>query len=260
MLEWIESLSQPVADFVNGTLGPTATFLEHYVWAWPKQTPLLAIILLGTGLFVTLRLGFIQLRGFRHAVDITRGKYDDPKDEGDLKHFQALTTALSATVGIGNIAGVAIAIRLGGPGALFWMWVTAFFGMALKYVECTLAMMYRKVNADGSISGGPMYYIEMGMGGRWKWMAILFAAFAAISSFGGGCMNQSNSLSDQVQSYTGIPTVVTGLVFAGLVATVIIGGIRRIGKVTALRWRCSTWPGRRQSCSRSSPKSPGGSR
>jgi AGCS family alanine or glycine:cation symporter len=234
VLEWIESVSRTIADFVNGTLGPTATFLEHYVWAFPKETPALAVILLGTGLFVTLRLGFIQVRGFRHAIDITRGKYDNPEDQGDLKHFQALTTALSATVGIGNIAGVALAIRLGGPGALFWMWVTAFFGMALKYVECTLAMMYRKVNADGSISGGPMYYIEMGMGSRWKWLAIAFAAFAAISSFGGGCMNQSNSLADQVQSSWGIPTVITGLVFAALVAAVIIGGIRRIGRVTAL--------------------------
>jgi len=234
VLEWIESLSGSIADFVNGTLGPTATFLEHYVWGVPKDTPALAVILLGTGLFVTLRLGFIQVRGFRHAIDITRGKYDNPDDAGDLKHFQALTTALSATVGIGNIAGVALAIRLGGPGALFWMWVTAFFGMALKYVECTLAMMYRKVNPDGSISGGPMYYIEMGMGSNWKWLAIVFAGFAAISSFGGGCMNQSNSLADQVQSYSGIPTVVTGLVFAALVGTVIIGGIRRIGRVTAL--------------------------
>ena len=234
MLEWIEAVTGPVTDFVNNTLGPFATFLEHYVWGWPEQAPLLAVVLLGTGLFVTLRLVFIQLRGFRHAVNITRGKYDNPEDQGDLKHFQALTTALSATVGIGNIAGVAIAIRLGGPGALFWMWVTAFFGMALKYVECTLALMHRRINPDGSVSGGPMYYIEYGLGRKWKWLAIAFAAFAAISSFGGGCMNQSNSLADVVQSEWGIPTVVTGLVFAGLVGAVIIGGIRRIGQVTAI--------------------------
>ena len=144
------------------------------------------------------------------------------------------TTALSATVGIGNIAGVALAIRMGGPGALFWMWVTAFFGMALKYVECTLALMHRRINPDGSVSGGPMYYIEMGLGRNWKWLAMLFAGFAAISSFGGGCMNQSNTLADQVQSTWGIPTVVTGLIFAGVVGGVIIGGIRRIGRVTAL--------------------------
>ncbi len=233
-MESLQSLAQSIADLVNGFLGPPADFLEHYVWAWPEDVPLLAVVLLGTGLFVTLRLAFIQLRGFRHAIDITRGVYDNPEDAGDLKHFQALTTALSATVGIGNIAGVAIAIRLGGPGALFWMWVTAFFGMALKYAECTLALRYRKVHPDGSVSGGPMYYIEMGLGPKWKWMAIVFAACGAISSFGGGCMNQSNTLADQVQSSFGVPPVLTGLVFASLVALVIIGGIRRIGRVTAI--------------------------
>jgi AGCS family alanine or glycine:cation symporter len=181
-----------------------------------------------------LRLGFVQIRGFRHAIRITRGLYDDPNDEGDLNHFQALTTALSATVGIGNIAGVAIAIRMGGPGALFWMWLSAFFGMALKYTECTLAVQYRKVNPDGSVSGGPMYYIERGLGKNWKWMAMLFAVFAVLSSFGGGCMNQSNTLADQIRSEFGIPTVISGLVFASLVALVIIGGIRRIGRVTSI--------------------------
>jgi len=234
VLDWIEGIAQPIADFVNNTLGPVASYLEHWVWKFPEKAPLLALILVGTGLFVTVRLAFIQIRGFRHAVNITRGKYDNPADAGDLSHFQALTTALSATVGIGNIAGVALAIRMGGPGALFWMWLTAFFGMALKYVECTLALMHRKVNPDGSVSGGPMYYIEMGLGKRWKWLAILFAAFAAISSFGGGCMNQSNTLAVQVESQWGIPTVISGLIFASLVAAVIIGGIKRIGRVTSI--------------------------
>ncbi len=234
MLDWIEGIAQPIADFVNNTLGPVASYLEHWVWNFPEKAPLLALILVGTGLFVTVRLAFIQIRGFRHAINITRGKYDNPADAGDLNHFQALTTALSATVGIGNIAGVALAIRMGGPGALFWMWLTAFFGMALKYVECTLALMHRKVNPDGSVSGGPMYYIEMGLGKRWKWLAILFAAFAAISSFGGGCMNQSNTLAVQVESQWGIPTVISGLIFASLVAAVIIGGIKRIGRVTSI--------------------------
>ena len=234
MFDWIEGLAQSIAQFVNGTFGPAADFMEHWVWLWPEKAPLLAVILLGTGLFVTVRLGFVQVRGFKHAIAITMGKYDNPDDEGDLKHYQALTTALSATVGIGNIAGVALAIRLGGPGALFWMWLTAFFGMALKFVECSLALMYRKVHRDGSVSGGPMYYIELGLGPSWKWMAMLFAGFAAIASFGGGCMNQSNSLADQVQSQLGIPTVITGLVFSALVAVVIIGGIRRIGRVTAI--------------------------
>jgi AGCS family alanine or glycine:cation symporter len=230
----LEDLAGTIAELVNGTLGPIAGFLEKYVWLWPEKFPLLAALLLATGLFVTVRLLFIQVRGFRHAVNITRGKYDDPDDAGDLSHFQALTTALSATVGIGNIAGVAIAIRMGGPGALFWMWVTAFFGMALKYTECTLAVRYRKLHDDGSVSGGPMYYIEKGLGGNWKWMAMLFAACAAISSFGGGCMNQSNTLTNQVENQFGIPTVWTALVFAALVAVVIIGGIKRIGAVTAI--------------------------
>jgi AGCS family alanine or glycine:cation symporter len=239
VLQWIESIAESISDLVNGALGPAAEFLEHYVWGWPEKAPLLAIVLLGTGLFVTLRLGFIQVRGFKHGVDIARGVYDNPEDEGDLVHFQALTTALSATVGIGNIAGVAIAIRLGGPGALFWMWLTAVFGMALKYAECTLALAHRKVNEDGSISGGPMYYIEMGLGRRWRWMALIFAACAAISSFGGGNMNQSNTLADQIESYTTslgfpVPTFWTGLIFATLVALVIIGGIRRIGRVTSI--------------------------
>ena len=231
MLDWIEQISNSTSEAVTRLLGPTAEFLEGYVWNWPSQAPILAIILLGTGLFVTLRLGFVQVRGFRHAVDIARGKYDNPDDEGDLKHYQALTTALSATVGIGNIAGVAIAIRLG---AIFWMWVTAFFGMALKYVECTLALRYRKVHRDGSVSGGPMYYIELGLGRKWKWMATMFAAFAVICSFGSGNMNQSNTMADAMEARFGIPTIYTSLFFAFVVGLVIIGGIRRIGRVTSV--------------------------
>lgn len=240
MVERIEALAKFISQFVNGTLGPIAGFLEEYVWGWPETIfgrpvpPLLAMVLIGTGLYVTLRLLFIQVRGFRHAVDIVRGKYDDPNDEGDLNHFQALTTALSATVGIGNIAGVAIAIRMGGPGALFWMWVTAFFGMALKYAECTLAVAYRKVHPDGSVSGGPMYYMERGVGGWFKWVAFFFAGCAAISSFGGGCMNQSNTLATQIESSFGVPTVWSAIVFSALVGAVIIGGIRRIGRVTSV--------------------------
>jgi len=234
MLELLDNLSKTVSTAVTEILGPIANFLEGYVWNWPEQAPLLAIVLLGTGLFVTLRLGFVQVRGFKHAVAIATGKYDDPNDEGDLKHYQALTTALSATVGIGNIAGVAIAIRMGGPGALFWMWVTAFFGMALKFVECTLALRYRKVHADGSVSGGPMYYIELGLGKKWKWMATLFATFAVICSFGSGNMNQSNTMADALHSHFGVPPIWTALFAGFLVGMVIIGGIRRIGKVTAV--------------------------
>ena len=234
MLNWFEQLAQGISEAVTAILGPIANYLVVWVWDWPSEAPLLAVVLLGTGLFVTLRFGFIQVRGFFHAWAIASGRYDNPDDEGDLKHYQALTTALSATVGIGNIAGVAIAIRLGGPGALLWMWLTAFFGMALKYLECTLALAHRKVHADGSVSGGPMYYIELGLGKRWKWMGMFFAACAVISSFGSGNMNQSNTMADQMRSQFGIHPIWTGLVCASLVAMVIIGGIRRIGKVTAV--------------------------
>ena len=238
--EMLQNFAQTLSDGVSTVLGPFNEFMNAYVLNWPPQAPLFAVVLLGTGLFVTLRLGFIQLRGFKHAVAIALGRYDDPEDEGDLKHYQALTTALSATVGIGNIAGVAIAIRLGGPGALFWMWVTAFFGMALKYVECTLALAFRKVHTDGSVSGGPMYYMEMGLGSWARWMALAFAVFTVICSFATGNMNQANTMAMQVESQFGIPPVWTALFFASIVAAVIIGGIRRIGRVTA-QFRLYSW-------------------
>jgi alanine or glycine:cation symporter, AGCS family len=230
----LQNLGDRLSSAINGLLGPIASFLEGYVWNFPPQAPLLAVVLLGTGLFITIRLALIQVRGFKHAIDITRGKYDDPKDAGDLVHFQALTTALSATVGIGNIAGVAIAIRMGGPGALFWMWVTAVFGMALKFAECTLAVAHRKVHEDGSVSGGPMYYIEKGLGPNWRWMAFTFASLAIVCSFGTGNMNQANTMADQLRSQFGVPPVISALVFATLVGLVILGGIRRIGRVTAV--------------------------
>jgi len=170
------------------------------VWGWPKLLPLMVVILLGSGIFITLRLRFIQLFQVRHAIDVIRGKYDNIKDDGDINHFQALAAALSATVGIGNIAGVATAIYYGGPGALFWMWITAVFGMALKYTEATLAVRFRKIHPDGSASGGPMYYIEKGLGPKWKPLAIAFASFAVISSFGTGNSIQAFTCSDQILS------------------------------------------------------------
>jgi AGCS family alanine or glycine:cation symporter len=162
-----------------------------------------------------------------------RASYDDPKHDGDLSHFQALTTALSATVGIGNIAGVATAIHYGGPGALFWMWVTAVFGMALKYAECTLAIRHRQILPDGSASGGPMYYIEQGLGKNWKPLAVFFALCAVVSSFGSGNSIQSFTVADQLRADVGVPTWITGLVSATLVAAVILGGVKRIGAVTS---------------------------
>ncbi len=216
--------------------------------------PLMIIVLVGTGIFVTFLLGFPQLRYFWHGIKVTRGIYDDPNDEGDLNHFRALTTALSATVGIGNIAGVATAIYYGGPGALFWMWVTAFFGTSLKYAEATLSLKYREIAPDGSTAGGPMYTIEHGLGKNWKWLAIAFASFAIICSFATGNAIQSFTVSDQIYSEVvsvvgtnhfltakyalfdgfelSVQQVLNGVVLAGLVAMVIIGGIKRIGKVT----------------------------
>jgi len=217
------------------TLERVVNFLNNLVWNTPEMLPLMVVALLGFGIFITIRMGFIQLRKFGHGVKVVMGHYDNPDDTGDVNHFQALSTALSATVGIGNIAGVAIAIHYGGPGALFWMWVTAFFGMAIKYSECLLAIKYRIKNADGSVSGGPMYYIERGLGPNWKWLAITFSALAVICSFFTGNAIQANTVADVMENsfiFT-IPTYVTGLITATLVGFVIIGGIKRIGYVTA---------------------------
>ncbi len=212
---------------------------------WP-----LIIGLLGTGLFLTLRLGFVQFRRFAHGVAVTTGKYDDPDEPGDVSHFQALTTALSATVGVGNIAGVAMAVHLGGPGAVFWMWVTALLGMATKYSEVTLAQQYREVVKpdldakawEGSVSGGPMYYIEkglterfgVGLKGVFKGVAIFFAAALMLTSFMTGNAVQANTIATQVADTFGIAPWMTGLTTAIVVGIVILGGIARIGKVTSI--------------------------
>lgn len=202
----------------------------HIVWESPAAFPAMVALLLGAGIYITFRLGWPQIKYLRHAINVTRGIYDNPADEGDITHFQALSAALSATVGIGNIAGVATAIHYGGPGALFWMWVTGLLGTSLKFTECTLSMKYRKINPDGSASGGPMYYIEKAIG--WKWLAIVFAAAAVISSFGSGNSVQAFTVADQIRSDFGIAPWITGLVLVTIVGGVIIGGIRRIGRVT----------------------------
>ena len=198
-------------------------FLNGLIWATPSVFPFMIVLLLGYGLFITLRLGFVQIRHFRHGIRVLSGYYDDPNDIGDVNHYQALSTALSATVGIGNIAGVAIAIHYGWPGAIFWMWVTAAFGMAVKFSECTLAVHYRNTNPDGSVSGGPMYYIERGLGPNWKWLAVVFAVSAVICSFLTGNAVQANTVADTVHTTFEIPTWVTGLVTASLVGFVILG-------------------------------------
>ncbi len=203
--------------------------------------PWFVFLLVGTGLFFTLYLKFPQLRYFKHAVRIVKGKFDKKDDKGDTSHFQALTTALSGTVGTGNIAGVALAIHMGGPAALFWMLVTAFFGMCTKFVEVTLSHKYRDFDEKGQVAGGPMYYMKKRLNinlknGKviktGKWIGIFFAAATILSSFGSGSMPQINSITDSVLATFGIERIVTGAVMAVLLAFVIIGGIKRIAKVT----------------------------
>ena len=188
-------------------------------------------VLLGVGVFFTLYLGFPQIRYFNEAWRILLGRRTRPDAEGDTSHFQALTTALSGTVGTGNIGGVAFAIFLGGPAALFWMWATAFLGMTTKFVEVTISHKYRIKDENGQIAGGPMYYMERGL--HMKWLAIAFAAFTVISALGSGNLPQSNSLASGVEASFGVPTWITGLVLALLLGAVIIGGIRRIAAVTS---------------------------
>ena len=229
------------------TFESIVNWADWLVWSFgvpvgDQSIPFIVIALLGTGILFTLRLGFIQIRRLGHGFGVATGRYDDPNEPGDVSHFQALTTALSATVGIGNIAGVAIAIHWGGPGALFWMWMTAFFGMALKYGEVTLAQKFRQVEFadkdpeswEGSVSGGPMYYIERGLGSKWKPVAIFFSLALILTSFLTGNAVQANTVADTVATNWAIPTWATGLVTATIVAAVILGGIRRIGRVTSI--------------------------
>jgi len=193
--------------------------------------PVTIVLLVGTGIFTTILVKGIQLRKFLYAFGLISGRFDNPDDDGEITHFQALSAALSATIGTGNIAGVGTAVALGGPGAIFWMWVTAVFGMSLKYGECLLSLKYRTIHPDGTVGGGPMYYLEKGLGQ--KWLGVCFALFAAIASFGIGNMVQANSVAEPVQTYFGIPKTVTGLVIGGLVFAVIVGGIKRIGQVAS---------------------------
>lgn len=210
-----------INNFLNTVVG--------YVWGLP-----MVYSLLGAGLLFTFSLGLIQIRGFRHAIDVVRGKYTSKEDQsrGEISHFQALTTALSATVGLGNIAGVAVAISSGGPGAVFWMIVTGFLGMATKYSECTLSMKYRKIDENGRIHGGPMYYI-LQLGPKFKPLAILFAFAAICASFGAANMFQTNQVATILKHSFNIPQALSGLALAILTAIVIVGGVRRIGKVTS---------------------------
>ncbi|MCG8698631.1 MAG: sodium:alanine symporter family protein [Bacteroidales bacterium] len=217
----------------NEILKVLDTYIGSHLW--------FVILLVGTGLFYTIYLGFPQVRFFKHAVRVVSGKFDRKGTKGDTSHFQALTTALSGTIGTGNIAGVALAIHLGGPSALFWMLVTAFFGMTTKFVEVLLSHKYREFDKKGNVAGGPMYYmkkrlnIKLKNGKELKTGLILggiFAVATVFSSFGTGSLPQINSISTSLNTSFGIPLWITGLVLGILLALVIIGGIKRIAKVT----------------------------
>lgn len=231
-----ENCSSENADTVMSLLTNCTGAIDSLLW---NNLLTLGLFLL-TGLFLTFRMGIIQLRGFKHAIQLIQGKHDNPDDEGEVSHFQALSTALSATIGTGNIAGVATAISLGGPGALFWMWMTAFFGMATKFTSCTLAVKFRNIDAHGNVAGGPMYTLLNALNMRVT--AILFAVFAVIASFGIGNLVQANSVVDGI-SYL-IPFMKTddgqflkfgiGIILAVLVGLVIIGGVKRIAKIASL--------------------------
>ncbi len=204
--------------------------------------PWFVFFLLGTGIFFTLYLRFPQIRYFRHAVKVVKGQFDKKGDVGDASHFQALATALSGTVGTGNIAGVALAVHLGGPAALFWMLITAMFGMTTKFVEVTISHKYRDVLEDGTVSGGPMYYMKKRLNLKLsngklirigKWLGAFFAVATILSSFGTGNLPQINSISNSIFTTFNIKQIYTGAVLAILLAMVIIGGIKRIAKVTS---------------------------
>lgn len=214
-----------------------------------KSIPIVVVWLVIGAIFFTIKMGFVNVRGIKHALDLVRGKYDNPDEPGEVSHFQALATALSGTVGLGNIAGVAVAITLGGAGATFWMILAGLLGMSSKFVECTLGVKYRTIDALGNVSGGPMYYLSRAMANKGKWqgqfgkvLAFVFAILCIGGSFGGGNMFQANQALEQVKAkFPGVETfnflaidgsVWFGIILAILVGIVIIGGIKSIAKVT----------------------------
>ena len=241
--------SKNLGDRINDFFVPIVDVIAMFIFWDPisamgfdigTSIPIVVVWLVFGALFFTIKMNFINVRAFKHAIDLVRGKYDDPNDEGEVSHFQALATALSATVGLGNIAGVAVAITVGGPGATFWMIVAGLLGMSSKFVECTLGVKYRVVNENGEVSGGPMYYLKNGLakygyGNIGKVLAVLFAILCIGGSFGGGNMFQANQayaqLSGQFPMLSGNGPMF-GFLLAILVGTVIIGGIKSIARVT----------------------------
>jgi len=212
-------------EFVQ-TLDAIVGKIGAFAWGPP-----MLILLVGTGIWLTLALRGLQFTKLGHALYLALIKRKEETDQpGDITHFQALMTALSATVGTGNIAGVATAIAVGGPGALFWMWITGLVGMATKYAEAVLAVKYRVVDENGEMSGGPMYYISKGL--KLPWLGTIFAVFASVAAFGIGNMVQSNSVADAVQATYQVPQMVTGIILMVCTAAVVLGGIKKIGQVT----------------------------
>lgn len=216
------------------------TAVNNFIWGVPAM-----VCIFGVGLYLSIRTNFLQIRKFPYAIRTTLGRIFRKRDasDGAITPFQAVCTALAATVGTGNIAGVAGAIAIGGPGAIFWMWVSALFGMCTKYAEVTLAVHFREINANGELVGGPMYYIKNGLGKKWHWLAYLFAAFGVLTVFGTGNATQVNTITTAINSAllnyniitegaVSTSNLIIGIVIAILIAMILLGGIKRIGQVT----------------------------
>lgn len=237
-----------IDEQINALMAPVTDALMEVIFfkvpVGSQDVPFVVIWLVIGALIFTVYMGFVNITAFKHAIDVVRGKFDNPEDKGEVSHFQALTAALSGTVGVGNIAGVALAISSGGPGAMLWMMIAGLLGMSSKFVECTLGVKYRKENPDGSVSGGPMYYLDRGlakkgMGGFGKVLAALFAIACIGGSFGGGNMVQINQATQQMINVTGGDASflanrgwIFGVAMAVIVGLIIIGGIKSIAKVT----------------------------
>jgi len=233
----LDKAVQPLTDALS-------SFIFFSVKIAGTDVPLIVCWLIFAACFFTAYLGFINLRGFKHAIDIVRGKFTTPEHQGEISHFQALTAAISGTVGIGNIGAVAVTVSLGGPGAIFWVAMAGFVGMTTKFVECTLGVKYRQINPDGTVSGGPMYYLRdglkaKGLGGLGKFLGLFFAGSIVIGCLGIGNMFQSNQAYVQLLEATGGETSalhnkgwLVGLLMAVLVAIIIIGGIKSIARIT----------------------------
>ncbi|MFC7703270.1 alanine/glycine:cation symporter family protein [Plastorhodobacter daqingensis] len=234
------AMAQGIDETINSFFAQTTGWFVSIIFSNLPGTefPWIVMWLVVAAAVLTFYFGFIQLRMAGHAVAIVRGRYADPRDPGEVSHFQALATALSGTVGLGNIAGVAVAVSIGGPGATFWMIVAGLLGMATKFTECTLGVKYRNEYADGTVSGGPMYYLTKGFAERGlpggRILAVLFAVFCVLGALGAGNMFQANQAHQQIAGVVGAyPGWVTGVVFAGLVFAVIIGGLQSIARVTS---------------------------